>query len=108
MTGRSRWWPTICPTRTAARSSSDRELFAAALVLTPAPTDRTCARTHDIAAQSAMAEAPMADAGLEALRIGNPAARALPLLAAIAAGRSATIWLEAAAGTAVDIVVEPG
>jgi hypothetical protein len=45
----------------------------------------------------------MADAGLERLRIGNPAARGLPLLAAIALGQPATIRLEGA-----EILVEPG
>jgi len=84
------------------------DLFAVALVLTPQPTARTCAALTITAGQSGVAAAPMRDAGLERLRIGNPAARALPLLAAIAAGRSATICLEAAAGTAAKILVEPG
>jgi Beta-ketoacyl synthase, N-terminal domain len=78
-------------------------MFAAALVLSPRPTARTFASLDITAGQSGGGETPMADAGLENLRIGNPAARGLPLLAALALGRPATIRLEAA-----EIMVEPG
>jgi hypothetical protein len=49
----------------------------------------------------------MIDLPLERLRLGNPAARGLPLLAALARGGSATICLEEAAGTGMEIAVEP-
>lgn len=53
---------------------------------------------------TAAAEPAMADAGLEALRLGNPSARCLPLLAAIAAGRG-SVRLNAGAGSvAVEVI----
>jgi hypothetical protein len=78
-------------------------IFASALVLSPQPTARTFAALGITAVQLGLAATPMADAGLERLRIGNPAARGLPLLAAIALGQPATIRLEGA-----EILVEPG
>lgn len=50
----------------------------------------------------------MPDAALEAMRRDNPAARALPLLAAIAAGRSAVIRLPHWPGLQLEVGVEPG
>jgi len=59
--------------------------FAVALLPGPEPAPATLARVSiDIA--PATEESTMADAGLEALRTGNTAARALPVLAAVAAG----------------------
>lgn len=83
-------------------------LFALALVLTPRPTDRTFVSLTIGPGRHGTAATPMADAGLERLRLGNPAARGLPLLAAIARGRSATVRLDSAAGTGAEILVEPG
>jgi hypothetical protein len=85
-------------------------IFGAALVLTPGPTHRTLARLS-IALTGAGAPMPdtrMPEMGLERLRLGNPAARGLPLLAAIARGGRETIRLEAAASGACEIGVEPG
>lgn len=82
-------------------------VFAAALVLTPWPTDATFARLTIMPGCSGMTRTPMMDAGLERLRAGNPAARGLPLLAAIARGQSETICLVAASGTSAEILVEP-
>jgi hypothetical protein len=50
----------------------------------------------------------MQDTALEAMRRGNPAARALPLLAAIAAGRSAVIRLPYWPGLQLEVCLEPG
>ena len=83
------------------------DLAGLALVLTPWPTDRNFARLTMTPGGPRMAPTPMADARLERLRAGNPAARGLPLLAAIALGRPATICLEEAAGTCAEILVEP-
>jgi len=82
-------------------------LFALALVLTPAPTPRVIAGLTIAPGRLGTTATPMTDAGLERLRLGNPSARGLPLLAAIAGGRSGTIWLEADAGAGAEILVEP-
>jgi hypothetical protein len=50
----------------------------------------------------------MPDAALESMRRTNPAARALPLLAAIAAGRSALIRLPYWPGLQLEVRLEPG
>jgi hypothetical protein len=83
------------------------DLAGLALVLTPWPTDRSFARLGITPGGAEMAPTPMADAQLERLRAGNPAARGLPLFAAIARSRPATICLEEAAGTIAEIRVEP-
>ncbi len=86
-------------------------LFATALVLTPEPTAGTVCSLGitpvGTRRRSDSAASGMADARLERLRLGNPAARGLVLLAAIARGGHETIHLAAAAGTAADIQVEP-
>lgn len=58
--------------------------FGTALVLTPAPTDRCLACLDIDVTRGEEPATRMADIGLEALRTGNPTARALPLLAALA------------------------
>jgi hypothetical protein len=68
-----------------------------ALVLTAARTERslaalTLAETHEPGTR-------MDDAGLEALRAGNPAARGLPLLALLARGGAGTVHLPAGGPT---------
>jgi hypothetical protein len=60
--------------------------FAAALVLARARTERALAQLDLELVPGIEGETSLADAGLEQLRRGNPAARALPLLAALAAG----------------------
>lgn len=57
--------------------------FAAALLLTPQATATTLARLH-ISLGAEQVDTAMDRAELEALRSGNPAARALPLLQALA------------------------
>jgi hypothetical protein len=69
--------------------------FACALLLAPAAADdrgATLALTLEDAAD-APPETPMPDDALETLRSGNPAARALPLLAALAGSRAARVVL---------------
>ena len=69
--------------------------FAAALLLTRTPAPRNLAQ-FDLAISTDLSQeaTSMDDAGLEALRSGNQAARSLPLLAAIAKQRSALVRLE--------------
>ena len=81
--------------------------FALALVFTPGSTPRTLARLTIGVDRAGMAATPMADAKLERLRIGNPAARGLPLLAAIASGCRGTICLDGTPGIGAEILVEP-
>jgi hypothetical protein len=83
------------------------DLAGLALVLTPWPTERSFASLAITPGLPGKAPTPMADARLERLRAGNPAARGLPLLAAIAGGRRATIWLEEATGTCAEMLIEP-
>ena len=83
------------------------DLFAAALVMTPQPTARSFAALSIKPGRPGKA-VPMSDTGLERLRLGNPAGRGLPLLAALARARPEAIYLEAAAGTGAEILVEPG
>jgi hypothetical protein len=69
--------------------------FATALLLTRTPTPHNLARldldlSNDLSAQATR----MDDAGLEALRSGNQAARSLPLLAAIAGQRATLVRLD--------------
>ena len=58
--------------------------FGAALVLNRNRTDRSLAELEITISRNSNASTAMADAGLEALRTGTPAARSLPLLAALA------------------------
>lgn len=82
-------------------------LFATALVLTPRPTNRTVAALNITPGRTVRPTTAMTDARFERLRLGNPAARSLPLLAALARGGRETICLEAGAGTDAEIAVEP-
>ncbi len=59
-------------------------IFGTALVLTPQLTDRCLARLDIGLSRGEEPVSRMIDLGLETLRTGNPTARALPLLAALA------------------------
>ena len=81
--------------------------FGVALVLAPQETARAVAALEvEFVPQQADATG-MADAGLEALRTGVPAARSLPLLAALARGASETVTLEYVKGTHLRVKVTP-
>ena len=69
-------------------------MVGVAFVLTPHRTDRAFAALAIAMADATSDATQMADAALERLRLGNPAARALPLLAAIARADSAIIHLD--------------
>ncbi|HKA38381.1 MAG TPA: beta-ketoacyl synthase chain length factor [Burkholderiales bacterium] len=81
--------------------------FGVALVLAPRATSRATAAL-DIEFVPRDADATrMDDAGLEALRCAVPAARSLPLLAALAGEGRATVILGYVAGTHLRIAVAP-
>jgi hypothetical protein len=65
--------------------------FSVALVLSPAATAAPALRL-EVSPEGE--ETAMEHAALEALRLSNPAARALPLLRLLAAGRSGTVLLD--------------
>jgi hypothetical protein len=69
--------------------------FACALLLTPAGTDDTgtLLTLSPDGADTSVPFTPLPDRALETMRAGNPAARALPLLAAVAAGSAGTVVL---------------
>lgn len=69
-----------------------RDPFGTALVLAPSKTARTLAGI-DVQLTDAPATT-LSSATLEAVRLGNPAARALPLLEALATRRAATVVLD--------------
>lgn len=66
--------------------------FGVALLMTPQPTPQTLAQIEVSLTQAGADTMP--DAALEALRKSAPAARALPLLAAIARGDTGTVVLD--------------
>lgn len=69
--------------------------FAVAFVLVPTPTQQSFAQLDLDLSNDLSGEATrMEDARLEALRRGNPAARSLPLLAALARGRCTSVSFE--------------
>jgi hypothetical protein len=76
--------------------------FGMAIVLAPCKTDRGFAAVTLATSSAASPATTLADAGLETLRLGNPAARALPLLAAIARRTAETVRLPG-----IDIEVTP-
>jgi hypothetical protein len=81
--------------------------FAVALVLTPEPTQHTIAGLdiqYDVRGGGA---SPMHDQGLEALRIGSPAARSLPLLAAMADACDARLVFEYGSDAQLMVTVFP-
>lgn len=82
--------------------------FAVALRLSPNAKPTGTVRL-EIAFDTERAAAPtaMSDLGLEALRLGNPAARALPVLAAIARRESTTVVIEAAGAATLRVAIAP-
>jgi hypothetical protein len=81
--------------------------FGVALIMIPAETPRSVAAI-DLELGSAVAlETRLADPGLEAARQGNPAARSLALLAALARGSAGEIVLKYVAGTYLRARVTP-
>lgn len=81
--------------------------FGIALVLTGNKTGRSLAELEIGIARSNGASTPVAIAQLESMRLGIPAARGLPLLAALAAPTQKQICLDYVAGNQVNVAVRP-
>ena len=81
--------------------------FGAALILTPRQTDKSFALIEVDFAAGKIRESEMQDAGLEILRRGVPAARGLPLLAALAKGKEAQVSIAYFDENHLDIRVLP-
>ena len=78
-----------------------------ALLLAPQATARAVAALQVTFMPQEMDASSAADPGLEALRTGVPAARCLPLLAALARGTRETVILECVAATHLHVAVTP-
>jgi hypothetical protein len=81
--------------------------FGTALVLAPEQSEKSLAAIDVEFAPTAAVETVMAEAGLEALRRGVPAARALPLLAAMASGQASQLRIAYLDGGHLAIRVTP-
>ena len=84
--------------------------FASALLITRRRTPRSAAACE--IGSGAGAPSPMQDSNLEQLRRDNPAARSLPLLAALAGGRDAgaggsEVSIESTAGNTLGLSITP-
>jgi hypothetical protein len=78
-----------------------------ALLLAPQASERAVAALQVAFMPQEMGASGAADPGLEALRTGVPAARCLPLLAALARGTRETVILEYVASTHLRVAVTP-
>ena len=81
-------------------------VFGVALVLSPEPTARSLA-CLSVAIRRDCSTTTMADAGLEGLRSGNPAARSLPLLAAVARRSTGSVFLPYVSGNLLAVEIAP-
>ncbi len=81
--------------------------FGLALILTSHQSDKSIAALDVDFVPGKAPETTMPDAGLEALRLGVPAARGLPLLAALAGGKPAQISIDYLDDNHLDIRVTP-
>jgi hypothetical protein len=82
-------------------------LFATALVLNPQATEHSLARLKIALRRAVNESTPMPDPALEKLRRGNPAARSLPLLAALARHAPETVAVEYRGGKHLVVDVSP-
>lgn len=80
------------------------DTFGVALILAPQATGQAIAELRVSVAAGAAEGTPMADRQLDAVRLGLPAARSLPLLAALARNAAEVIVL--AYGTAMHLRIE--
>jgi hypothetical protein len=80
------------------------DAFAVAMVLAP---PRDGAPRIELRTDAAQAATPCEDAGLDAVRQAIPAARALPLLQAMARGRPAHVILEGLPGQSLEVALQP-
>jgi hypothetical protein len=78
-------------------------VFGVALVLAPGANENSLAQLDIMVTQQPGAATPMANPALEAVRQGTPAARSLPLLAAIARNTPLTLGLDYVPGLRIDL-----
>ncbi|WP_321797745.1 beta-ketoacyl synthase chain length factor [Caballeronia sp. J97] len=81
------------------------DAFGVALVLAPQRSEHTLARIE--ARLSDASASIFADADFEALRLSNPAARALPLLEALTRGAASHVVLDYIDGTRLAVDIDP-
>lgn len=81
-------------------------IFGAALVLAPVRSANSLARIEVAIEPTLHALTRLADAGLDSLRTGNPAARVLPLLAALARRKSGEVFLPYVHSQALRVTVQ--
>lgn len=81
--------------------------FGMAMVLAPQATEHAVGALDVTFVPEQKSASGTADAGLEKLRTGVPAARCLPLLAALARGAREAVILEYVAGTHLSVAVAP-
>ena len=81
--------------------------FGVALLLTPEPTSRARAALDVTFLSGGEPSTQMPETGLEKTRRGIPAARALPLLAALARGASERVVLEFLEETSLRVAIRP-
>jgi len=81
--------------------------FGTALVLAPARSARSLARLLVAIEPTLHALSRLPDTGLDGLRTGNPAARSLPLLAALARREAADLFLPYVHDQALRVHVQP-
>lgn len=81
--------------------------FGVAILLAPRATERSVAALDVAFVPEVAGASRAADPGLEKLRAGVPAARCLPLLAALARGTPDTIMLEYVAGAHLRVAISP-
>lgn len=95
----------VCWPMQAARPV--KEPFSAALWLTPCATQHSLASITLSISDSADSYTGTRQAGLEPVRLGNPAARCLPVLEHIAANSAGQVMLEMACKQALCLDVQP-
>jgi Beta-ketoacyl synthase, N-terminal domain len=83
-------------------------IYGVGLVLTAAPTTNSRARITIALTRDAKASRTMEEPALEAMRRGNPAARSLPLLAALAREEETIVTLDYLSDKKLVVRVAPG
>lgn len=83
------------------------ETFGVALILAPAPSPTAFVQVDILVGPCADGASVMASPDLEALRLSTPAARSLPLLAALARGAAETLTIDYVSGLELALAVEP-
>jgi hypothetical protein len=82
-------------------------MFTVGMVITPTPSEASFASLTIALTQGNEAPTTMAQPRLEAMRLGNPSARSLPLLAALARGLETKVILEHLGDNVVTVSIMP-